>query len=390
MTATASIRTRIAAVVVAAGSGTRFGSMLPKQYQSFADTTVLGHTLDRMTSHPAIDDVIVVLNPNHMDLFDRLVRPGRDPAPRVVPGGDSRTKSVHQGLLAFKTHPPDIVLVHDAVRTLVSNQVIDRIIGALATHEGAVPARAPADALWEVDDGSLIRPVEKTRLLQAQTPQGFIYAALLDAFAARPDAANDCAATAVAAGMEVVAVPGAGTNLKITTTGDFDMVKRLATGIPEMRSGQGVDIHAYTHGDGMRLFGVPIQSDYSLRGHSDADAGLHSITDAILGALAKGDIGVWFPPGDPQWKDADSSVFLTHAHRLCRAEGYEILSIDSTVIAEKPRISDRTGPMRERVATILDIAVDRISIKGTTAERLGFIGEEKGLMVQTSILIGRP
>jgi len=383
-------RARVAAVVVAGGTGTRFGTDLPKQYLTLKNRTVLGHTLDRMTAHPAIDEVVVVLSADHTDLFDRLVRPHCDAAVRTTPGGNSRTASVHQGLRALQAHPPDHVLVHDAVRMLVGDAVINAVIGALADHDGAGPTRAPVDAHWEVADESLQRPVDKTRLFHAQTPQGFAYPALLAAFESCADPAYDCAATAVAAGMDVVAVPGAATNLKITTAGDLDMVKHLATNAPDLRSGQGVDIHAFAPGDGITLFGVLIEADCSLRGHSDADAGLHAITDALYGALAQGDIGVWFPPSDPQWKNADSAVFLAHARDLCRTKGYAILSIDSTVIAEKPKISRHCSAMRERVATLLEVAMDRISIKGTTAERLGFIGEEKGLMVQTTVLLGRP
>ncbi len=385
---TGSLRT--AAVVVAGGTGTRFGADLPKQYQRVGPKTVLGHTLDCMTTHPAIDEVVVAVCVDHAELFERLVRPGCDPAVWTVPGGDSRTASVHQALRALRRAPPDQVLVHDAVRMLVGPAVIDAVIEALAIHEGAVPCRAPVDALWMVSNGSLKQPVDKTHLLHAQTPQGFAYPALLAAFESCADPAYDCAATAVAAGMDVVTVPGGGTNLKITTAGDLDMVTRLAVSLPDLRTGQGVDIHAYAPGDGLSLFGVHIEADYTLSGHSDADAGLHAITDALYGALARGDIGVWFPPSDPQWKNADSAVFLSHARDLCHTEGYEILSIDNTVIAEKPKISTHCQAMRERVAALLDITIDRISIKGTTAERLGFIGKEEGLMVQTTLLLGRP
>ena len=373
----------LSAVVVAAGTGSRYGAHTPKQYHMLGNRPVLSRTLDRLNRHPRIGHCVVVINKSHRDLYDTHFEPGQRDTMTVIEGGSTRSDSVHAGLRALKQRDPSHVLIHDGARPLLSETLIDRVADALVNNQGAVPVIRLSDALWSVANGRLKSSVDKSGLVNAQTPQGFEFAGILDAYENRAGIADDCAGIAIAAGLEVVPVKGDRSNLKITTGDDMPMARSIMEGFADIRTGQGIDIHAFCPGEGFVLYGIPVAADFGLLGHSDADAGLHSIADAIYGALAKGDIGVWFPPDDETWLNADSSVFITHARELLRNSGYAITAIDSTVVSEKPRISNYSDRMRQRVAELLEIDIDRVSIKGTTSEQIGFLGREEGLMATT-------
>ena len=292
------------------------------------------------------------------------------------------------GLEALADDPPDLVLIHDAARPAVSAGVIGRVIGALKTHEAAAPAVEVSDALWRGAEGLVAGTQDRTGLFRAQTPQGFRYAAILAAHRAHPSPAADDVEVARRAGMAVAIVEGSEDNLKITREADFARAARLVEDGMDVRMGNGFDVHAFTGGDHVWLCGVRIAHDRALLGHSDADVGLHAITDAVYGALAEGDIGVHFPPSDPQWQGTASHVFLRHAVGLARKKGYRVTGIDCTLICEGPRIAPHAGAMRTAIAGMTGLAEDRISVKATTSEGLGFTGRGEGIAAMaTAVLV---
>ena len=377
---------RTTALIVAAGRGTRVGPGGPKQYRRLGGRTLLAHTLAVFESHPAIDGILVVIHADDREAFAEASAGFKKLLPPTN-GGATRQASVRAGLEALKTHHPERVLIHDAARPFVSPALIDGVLAGLDTHAGALPALAVADTLrhGQVADGSVMagETVPRDGLWRAQTPQGFRFADILAAHrAAEGQDLTDDVAVATAGGIGVVLTPGAEENFKVTTADDLARAERALGKVPDIRTGMGFDVHAFGPGDHVWLCGVQIPHDGGLVGHSDADAGLHALTDAVLGALAEGDIGAHFPPSDPQWKGAPSDLFLAHAGKLAHEKGARILHLDLTLICERPKIRPHVDTMRARVAEILGIAIERVSIKATTTEKLGFTGRREGLAAQ--------
>ncbi|TCO71293.1 bifunctional 2-C-methyl-D-erythritol 4-phosphate cytidylyltransferase/2-C-methyl-D-erythritol 2,4-cyclodiphosphate synthase [Rhodovulum euryhalinum] len=379
----------VTAIIVAAGRGTRVGGDRPKQYQPLAGRAVLGRTVAAFAAHPAVSGLVVVLHPDDADLFAEAVA-GLDLAAVTVPGGATRDASVQAGLMAVPRGTTR-VLIHDGARPLVAPALIDRVIAALDTCPGAAPALPVTDALWRGEGGRVLAPHPREGLFRAQTPQGFHLDAIRAAHAAHPGGAADDVEVALAAGLDVAIVEGDEDNLKITHRQDFARAERvLREKTMDIRTGNGFDVHAFCEGDGVILCGVKVPHDKALKGHSDADVGMHAVTDAIYGALADGDIGQHFPPSDPQWKGAASEIFLKHAVARAAERGYRIANADLTLICERPKIGPVAGAMRAEMARLMGIDLDRISVKATTSEQLGFTGREEGIAALASVTLVRP
>ncbi len=373
---------RIAILIVAAGKGERTGRAGPKQYEPLAGRPMLRRTADAFSDWP----LRVVIGPGQDALYRAAM--GAD-APAPIIGGARRQDSVRLGLETLADDAPDFVLIHDAARPLVSRAVIARTIAALeAGATGAVPMLAVADTLRRKDGDAWIT-VPRDGLLRAQTPQGFRFADILKAHRDHAGAdATDDVAIAGLAGLAVDAVLGEEENLKVTTEKDFALAERLLGG--EIRSAMGYDAHRFTDGDHVWLCGVQVPHDHGLEGHSDADAGLHALTDAILGCISAGDIGQHFPPTDERWRGAPSWKFLDHAHRLVKDKGGAILHCDVTLICERPKIGPYREAMRARIAEILSLDIERVSVKATTTEGMGYTGRREGLAAQAVATVRLP
>ena len=382
---------RTTALIVAAGRGTRAGGALPKQWQTIAGRRVADWTLEAFASHPGIDHIVMVINPADAALAPKGVE--------TTAGGATRAQSVLAGLQALEGKGIDRVLIHDVARACVSHPVIDGVLAALARHPGAAPGLEITDALWRgaATGQPITATVSRQGLFRAQTPQGFHFAQILAAHQMHQGDAADDVEVARAAGLSVVITQGCAQNLKITRPADFQRAAQILEqehrlpmpALPDIRLGNGYDVHAFGPGDHVTLCGVALPHGRGLMGHSDADVGMHAITDAIYGALAQGDIGRHFPPSDPQWKGADSAIFLAHAVKLAAEMGYGIGNIDCTLVCEQPKIGPHAAAMQARLAQIMGIAPQRISVKATTSERLGFTGREEGIAaLATATLIG--
>ena len=371
----------IAALIVAAGRGTRAGGNIPKQWQPLNGKRVIDQTILAFQTHARIGQIVIVLNQTdmaHAPAFEALGH-------RVAQGGADRAGSVQRGLALVKA---DLVLIHDAARPCVSADVIDGVIKALATSDAAAPGLPVTDALWRGDGGIVSGTQDRSALYAAQTPQGFRTSAIRAAHDAFTDTAADDVEVARAAGIAVAITPGSVDNLKITMPGDLSRAARILEGQMDIRTGNGFDVHAFGPGDHVTLCGVKIPHDHGLVGHSDADVGMHTVTDAIYGALAMGDIGQHFPPSDPQWKGAESHIFLRHAADLARSEGFNLTHVDCTLICEYPKVGPHAALMREVMSEILAIDVSRVSVKATTSERLGFTGRGEGIAcIATATLV---
>ncbi|APX88603.1 bifunctional 2-C-methyl-D-erythritol 4-phosphate cytidylyltransferase/2-C-methyl-D-erythritol 2,4-cyclodiphosphate synthase [Brevirhabdus pacifica] len=379
----------ITAIIVAAGRGLRAGGGLPKQFRPLAGTPVLLRTLAAFADHPRIDALILVTNPDDAETLAALDLEARFPGLRQVHGGADRAASVRAGLEAVETAG---VLIHDAARPLVAADLIDRVIDALDSAPGAAPALPVTDALWTGRDDLVSGTRDRAGLFRAQTPQGFATAALRAAHLARaaqtdaPPAADDVE-VARAAGLDVRIVAGDETNLKLTTGADFARAAKLLGDRVDIRTGNGFDVHRFGPGDGVILCGVRVDHDRALVGHSDADVGMHAITDAIYGALGAGDIGRHFPPSDPQWRGMASERFLDHAVALAAERGFRLSNADCTLICEHPKIGPHAAAMTKEIARILRIEEDRVSVKATTSERLGFTGREEGIAAMATVTL---
>lgn len=372
-----------AVIILAGGSGIRVGSDIPKQYLSIGGRSILRRTVEAFTGHPEISRVQVVFRPEDQELYDAAVAGLDLPAP--VPGGATRQESGRAGLEAIADDPPELVLIHDAARPFVDHGVIDRTLAVLKQHPAALPAMPVTDTVKRgagtADDPLVGETIPRDGLWRAQTPQGFRYADILSAHRTHAgDGLTDDAAVAEAAGMTIALVEGSEDNVKITTTEDLERARRHVGA--DIRTGSGFDVHAFDDGDHVTLCGIDIPHDRGLAGHSDADAGLHALTDAILGTIGAGDIGQHFPPSDPQWKGAPSDMFLRHAAGLVADRGGSITSVDVTLICERPKIGPHRDAMVARVADILSLDTDRVSIKATTTEGLGFTGRREGIAAQ--------
>ncbi|TWA74311.1 2-C-methyl-D-erythritol 2,4-cyclodiphosphate synthase [Azospirillum brasilense] len=378
------------ALIVAAGTGQRFGAERPKQYLDLAGQPVLRRTVEAFRRHPKVSAVRVVINPAFRDLYDAAVA-GLD-LPEPVAGGASRQDSVRNGLEALAESAPDRVLIHDAARPLIDSATIDAVIAALDTHPAALAAVPVADTLKRGEAGLVAGTVDRGGLWRAQTPQGFRFNDILAAHrAAAGLELTDDAAVAERAGLPVALVPAREENFKVTTPDDLTRAARaLDSALSDIRTGSGFDVHRFADGDHVTLCGVRVPHTQRLDGHSDADVGLHALTDAILGALCAGDIGSHFPPSDPQWRGADSALFLKHAAELVTARGGRIAHVDVTIICERPKVGPHREAMTARIAEILGMPVDRVSVKATTTERLGFTGRGEGIAAQAMATVRLP
>lgn len=368
---------RTVALIVAAGSGSRAGGAIPKQYAHVCGKALLAHAYAAFAGHTAVDEVVVVIAAGAEPLAAAALGPVR-----TIVGGATRRESVARGLAAIEA---DRVLVHDAARPFVPAQVIDRILAALDTDEGAIPGLAVADTL--VRDGSV---VPRDGLFRVQTPQGFRLPALRAAHAGWPadEEATDDAQMVQRLGGSVALVQGDAMLDKVTHPQDFAAAEAKIAW--ETRSASGFDVHRLEAGEELWLGGVLIPHDKGLSGHSDADVGLHALTDALLGTIAAGDIGTHFPPSDPQWKGADSAQFLQHAATLIADKGGRIDFVDLTLICEAPKIGPHREAMRTRIGALLGLSEDRVSIKATTTERLGFTGRGEGIAAQAVATVSLP
>jgi len=361
----------VAAIIVAAGRGTRAGGAVPKQWQQLAGKPVVAHSI--LAFAGLADLVILVIHPDDRAFAAPL-------GVRLVEGGATRDASVRNALEHLSGTGITRVLIHDGARPLVSRTLIRRLIAALDGSVAAAPAVPVTDALWRGRDLHVIGTQDRTGLWRAQTPQAFHCDAILAAHRAHPGGAADDVEVARAAGLDVMIVAGDEDNLKLTFAADFARAERILKerGM-DIRVGNGFDVHAFGPGDHVWLCGTKVPHGKGLVGHSDADVGMHALTDAIYGALAEGDIGRHFPPSDPQWKGAQSHVFLRHAAARAAARGFAISHADVTLICEMPKIGPHAAAMRQVLADILGLAPDRISVKATTSERLGFTGREEGI-----------
>jgi 2-C-methyl-D-erythritol 4-phosphate cytidylyltransferase / 2-C-methyl-D-erythritol 2,4-cyclodiphosphate synthase len=374
---------KTAALIVAGGRGIRTGSVVPKQYARIGGEMVLARALRAFLAHPGIDVVQVVIGEGDADRYGAAVE-GLDRMQLLPPiyGGPTRQASVHNGLEALKAHAPDRVLIHDAVRPFVTADVIARVLEALADAPGAIAAMPAADTLKQAGaDRRIAATLDRSLVWRAQTPQGFRFAEILAAHAAAQAAGiamTDDAAVAEWAGLPVTLVMGAEKNRKLTTAEDLAMADdaRIA---PDVRTGQGFDVHRFAPGDHVWLCGVKLAHTHALQGHSDADVALHALTDALLGAIGAGDIGQHFPDTDARWKGAASHLFLEEALRLVRAQGGSIGNVDVTILCEAPKIAPHRPAMCRRIAEILELEEARVSVKATTTEGLGFTGRREGI-----------
>jgi 2-C-methyl-D-erythritol 4-phosphate cytidylyltransferase/2-C-methyl-D-erythritol 2,4-cyclodiphosphate synthase len=370
------------AIIVAAGRGTRAGGDLPKQWQMLNGQPVLAHTLAAFAGLPRV----LVIHPDERARAEAIAGDAQ-----IVEGGATRDASVMNALLALEGRGVAHVLIHDGARPLVSVAVIDRVRAALDASPAAAPALAVTDALWTGTQGLVSGTRDRTGLYRAQTPQGFHYDAILAAHRAHSGGAADDVEVARAAGLAVTIVEGDENNLKLTFPGDFDRAAAIMKGRGmDLRLGNGFDVHAFCEGDHVWLCGVKVPHGKGLLGHSDADVGMHALTDAIYGALAMGDIGRHFPPSDPQWKGAESHIFLRHAANLAREHGYAIANCDVTLICERPKIGPHAEGMRTALASIMGVEIGRVSVKATTSEQLGFTGREEGIAAIATAALMKP
>lgn len=387
---------KIGAVVVAAGTGSRAGGERPKQYQTLGGKPMVWWALKSFCDHPLVSHIQPVIGPGQTELFKSAAADLTVEAPVI--GGATRQESCRLGLQALAKHNLTHVLIHDAARPFISAKLISRVIAGLEKHGGVVPGIALADTIKKAPDGTIERTVDRTGLWIVQTPQGFAFDAICAAHEkarqSGQSSLTDDAAVAELAGIEVAIVPGSSENQKMTTSEDLAEANRALNAtlgsLPDIRTGVGIDIHPFAPGDHVMLCGIKIAHTHKLAGHSDADAALHALTDAILGAIGEADIGSFFPPSDPQWKDVPSAIFLEKAVDLVAGRGGQVGNADIAILAEAPRISPHIAAMKARLSTLLRISEDRIAIKATTAERLGFVGRSEGIAAFVTVLVRLP
>jgi 2-C-methyl-D-erythritol 4-phosphate cytidylyltransferase/2-C-methyl-D-erythritol 2,4-cyclodiphosphate synthase len=384
----------VAALIVAAGRGVRSGGGIPKQYRRIGADPVIRLSLSRFLSQPKIGHVQPVIHPDDEMLYSDATRGLGVPKP--VHGGATRQDSVMAGLSALVSLRPDIVLVHDAARPFASAELLDRAIAAGASSGAAIPALPVTDTVKQVDDkGAVVATLDRGQLRVVQTPQAFHFDKLLEAHHRAVDGGRhdfpDDASLAEWAGLKVTTFEGDAANVKLTTPDDFVRAEALRSpAAMESRTGFGFDVHAFAAGDHVTLGGVRIAHGKGLSGHSDADVALHAVVDAILGALADGDIGAHFPPSDPQWRGASSDRFLSFAVERVAQRNGRIVHIDVTIVCEEPKIGPHRDAMRARIAEIAGISPDRVGVKATTSERMGFTGRGEGIVAYANATVALP
>lgn len=377
---------RVAAIIVAAGRGERAGRAEgPKQYRMLGGEAIIARTLKNFLEHPAIERIVIAIHKDDADLFAAAVG-DLPPTVSTAIGGKTRQESVLLALRALQDSSPDAVLIHDAVRPFVDTDLITRVIDGIAADSGSLPVMPIVETIKRSSDtGHVSETVDRVGLHTAQTPQGFPFPTILAAHERAHQTEDreftDDAAIAEWAGLPVKLVAGLAENVKLTWAKDIEMAQQRAafTAFPDVRTGNGYDVHSFEPGDHVTLCGVEIPHTRKLNGHSDADVGLHALTDALLATCGAGDIGTHFPPSDPQWKGAASRIFVEHAASIVRARGGRIANVDITLISEAPRVGPHRAAMTEALSKMLGISHDRISIKATTNEKLGFIGREEGI-----------
>jgi 2-C-methyl-D-erythritol 4-phosphate cytidylyltransferase / 2-C-methyl-D-erythritol 2,4-cyclodiphosphate synthase len=391
----------VAGVIVAAGRGSRAGSegRLPKQYWPIGGVPMLARVIGAFTSHPDLGDILVVIHPDDAPLYEAAAAPFAARLRSPVAGGATRQESVRAGLEALAPRSPGKVLIHDAARPFLDAPLISRVIAGLEAHPAALPGLPVTDTLKRAVGGRVTATLDRNDLWRAQTPQGFSFEAILTAHrAAAKNGAlefTDDAGLAEWFGLEVAVVEGSEANCKLTSAEDFAIADELLQTrgprkAPTVRVGSGYDVHALGPGDAVILCGVPIPHHRRLVGHSDADVGLHALTDALLGAIGEGDIGVHFPPSDDRWRGALSELFLKDAARRLTARGGEIVHVDLTFLCEAPRIGPYRDRMRGNVAAMLGLDVGQVSVKATTNEGLGFIGRGEGIAAMATATVSLP
>jgi 2-C-methyl-D-erythritol 4-phosphate cytidylyltransferase / 2-C-methyl-D-erythritol 2,4-cyclodiphosphate synthase len=384
---------KTAAIVVAAGRGSRAARDVPKQYAVVGGRMILRRTIEALSSHQKIDAVLTVIGDGDRALYDEAVRGLPKLLPPVI-GGATRQQSVRNGLEALAADPPRVVLVHDAARPFVPASVIASVIGACDAAHGAIPVLPITETIKRIEADAVAATIPRERLATAQTPQGFPFAALLEAHRrAAAEGRNDLtddAAVAALADLAVRVVEGDRANMKITNPADFAVAEGLLATARETRTGQGFDVHAFGPGDRVWLCGVEIAHERGLVGHSDADVGLHALTDALLGAIGDGDIGEHFPPSDPKWRGASSDRFLADAVGRVHARSGRIVNVDVTLVCEAPKIGPHRAKMQARIAAIAGISADRVGVKATTNEKMGFIGRGEGIVAMAIATVSLP
>ena len=391
----------VAALLVAAGRGTRASGgadATPKQYRVITGAPVLAHTLTAFMDHDQVDQILVVIHPDDQARFDAIADMFANTVITSVHGGTSRQDSVYFGLRALQSTSPEFVLIHDAARPFVDREVITRVINALGTHDAALPVMPVADTLKRGRDALVEETVDRSTLYAAQTPQGFRFPMILQAHEAARGVPHqtftDDASIAEWHRIPVALTQGSSRNIKLTTAEDIEIAEKIMSkpsfASQEYRTGIGYDTHCFVLGDHVILCGVSVPHSKGLHGHSDADVGLHALTDAVLGAVGEGDIGTHFPPSDDRWRGAASEVFLREAANRVRALDGDITHVDITLICEEPKIGPYREAMRERIAEILQIHTTRVSVKATTTEGLGFTGRKEGIAAQAVATVSLP
>jgi 2-C-methyl-D-erythritol 4-phosphate cytidylyltransferase/2-C-methyl-D-erythritol 2,4-cyclodiphosphate synthase len=385
----------VAAIIVAAGRGERAGGGIPKQYRAIAGEPMIRPTLSAFLNHPQIDLVLPVIHPGDDGIYRNSIA-GLAKLPPPVSGGATRQASVRAGLEALAASAPELVLIHDAARPFLSSDLINRAIAAGRAMRAAVPGIVIADTVKQIDEtGIIAQTLDRSRLRIVQTPQAFAFDLILDAHrraaAARLESFTDDAALAEWAGHRVGVFDGETGNVKVTTNEDFVRAEILhLANLSDIRTGNGFDVHAFADGDHVMLGGIRIPHSRGLTGHSDADVALHALVDAILGALADGDIGSHFPPSDPKWKGAASDRFLAFACERVRARHGVIAHLDVTIVCEAPRVSPHRDAIRARIAAIAGIPIGRVAVKATTSEQLGFTGRAEGMVALATATVRLP
>lgn len=388
----------IAALIVAAGRGTRFGDgFCPKQYAPLLGRPVLRWSIDRMQTHPQVTHVCVVIQPEHKNHIQSALAGLQTDAVQIVHGGATRQESVRKGLEALAAHKPDYVLIHDAARPCMDADLLGRVTGALAQgHDAVIPALAVTDTLKKSNGADTVTTQPRDGLYAAQTPQGFAFDKIIAQH--RKHAAEnltDDSALFERDQLPVHMVQGSRDNIKITFPEDINTAAGiLSSACGDIRTGKGYDVHRLVppRDDARQLIigGIIIPHDKVLDGHSDADVGLHAITDALLGAICDGDIGMHFSPRDMRWKGADSGMFLQHAAHLLAAQGGILMHADLTIICEAPKIGPHRDAMRARIAGLLHLPMNRVSVKATTSEGLGFTGRGEGIAAEAVVTVRLP